>query len=852
MTELKPRDECLYYLVREMDGLGVKAKDIYFEDALQHIKESGLIDMRHIETIALIDAARERGRLSELEAAVSASSKLEDTSGRNKKMEENSDMTDQNYMVNEQEVIGKEFKPKCPFLDSIGEKYITCMDKTSFINLGKKEFENNNDCRDKTFFHCFDRFCDCEDYQKYYKGQIADNAKEKECISCCNNTWYTGLPDGYDGQEYCFCQMKQEPMEHKEFCEWFNRHPDWKFDEFEQEQDEKIDITDAYMMPVRYLIPNHNNPRKTFDQESLDELTESVRQVGVLEPLLVVKEEGQYRIIAGERRYRAAKAAGLEKVPVIVREITEEEEFEIMMVENLHRDDLDPIEEATAYSEAIRRGYKQKELAERLGITQGQVANRCRLLKLPEKIQSYISRKIITAGHGLALIKIAHLPDMVDEVVKEIQDTDMPVSKVPDRVNYYISKGLPLYSQHWNSPKFDTQEVCIRTKCKYRIHAKEVDGKEHPYCLDKECWEKHQLEAENDWFHKEEARLIKKAEEMEKEQEMPITPGKNNEDEKNSEVFQPERWIKDNDTVPISCIKTSFAYFDKCIVSEKCLTCRSRVLGEEDDGSSCYICLDPDCFYQNSSIIRRCDNLAFQIKHSNGDISKDAWEDLNKIIAIAEDNGITLDVLRQWGLDVSGLHDENEQNEPLVEQKCRVCGCTDDHACAGGCYWVEPDLCSRCVGTEHKKRILRGPSGDKNCANCGVDKGTCEPYIGVVEEGFYTGDCVCDDWTEAEEQPEEEEPEPKDNTAGRSDQQSVEESCIASIEIICVRADYYNDGKIVPISFVESNSTTKYIRGINQIWHETDSQSNEITRYSCLLRDDITIVLSFKNGCWYI
>lgn len=116
----------------------------------------------------------------------------------------------------------------------------------------------------------------------------------------------------------------------------------------------------AYMMPLSYLRPNQNNPRKNFNQETLDELIESVRQVGVIEPILVVKEERWYRIVAGERRYRAAKVAGLEKVPVIVRELTEEEEFEIMMVENLHRDDLDPIEEAMAYREAMRRGYTQQ------------------------------------------------------------------------------------------------------------------------------------------------------------------------------------------------------------------------------------------------------------------------------------------------------------------------------------------------------------------------------------------------------------------------------------------------------------------------------------------------------------
>lgn len=252
----------------------------------------------------------------------------------------------------------------------------------------------------------------------------------------------------------------------------------------------------AYLMPLSYLNPNQNNPRKNFNQETLDELTESVRQVGVIEPLLAVKEDGWYRIVAGERRYRAAQAAGLEKVPVIVRELTDEQEFEIMMAENLHRDDLDPIEEALAYRKAMWRGYTQQELAKRLGITQGQVANRCRLLKLPPKIQENISRKIITVAHGLALLKIAHIPDLVDKVVKEIQD--LPVAKVLGKVDHFIKKeGLPLYSQTWNHPKFNTQDVCIRTKCRYRIHAKDGE-QEHPYCLNASCWEEHQKDAEKE------------------------------------------------------------------------------------------------------------------------------------------------------------------------------------------------------------------------------------------------------------------------------------------------------------------------------------------------------------------
>lgn len=120
----------------------------------------------------------------------------------------------------------EEFKPRCPFLSSIGEKDITCTDSFC-LTLGKKEFGSKKDCRNKVDSHCYDRFYECEDYRKYYDDQNAKDTPGKTCLHCCNNSWYTGLPAGYDGQKYCFCQIKQEPMLHKDSCEWFNRHPGW-------------------------------------------------------------------------------------------------------------------------------------------------------------------------------------------------------------------------------------------------------------------------------------------------------------------------------------------------------------------------------------------------------------------------------------------------------------------------------------------------------------------------------------------------------------------------------------------------------------------------------------------------
>lgn len=266
---------------------------------------------------------------------------------------------------------------------------------------------------------------------------------------------------------------------------------------------EKIPGSSYKLVPIQLLHPNPNNPRKKFDQESLDKLTESIKQVGILEPILCVKnmldEWGSFelRIVAGERRWRAALAAGLQEVPVIVRELTEEQEFEVMLTENIQRQDLDPIEEAIAFKAAIDRGWKQVDLAAKLGISQEFISNRMRLLKLPESVQENISRGILSAGHGLALVKIAAVPKLVKEIAKEFQDYGTPVARASDCVDREIrSRGKPLYSSNWDAPKFDHQTICIKSKCKYRVHAVAwEDGKEHAYCINPECWEKYQAEA---------------------------------------------------------------------------------------------------------------------------------------------------------------------------------------------------------------------------------------------------------------------------------------------------------------------------------------------------------------------
>jgi ParB/RepB/Spo0J family partition protein len=157
------------------------------------------------------------------------------------------------------------------------------------------------------------------------------------------------------------------------------------------------------MLLLKLIKTNPNNTRKA-NQESLYELVESIKQVGVLEPIQVVNDGKDYRIVFGERRYRAAQVAGLQEIPAIIKELTPEQEFEIMLTENLQREDLTAIEEALAFQAALEHGYTQTKLAERLGISQSQISNTLRLLKLPEEVQQDISSGMMSASNGRALV----------------------------------------------------------------------------------------------------------------------------------------------------------------------------------------------------------------------------------------------------------------------------------------------------------------------------------------------------------------------------------------------------------------------------------------------------------------
>ena len=164
------------------------------------------------------------------------------------------------------------------------------------------------------------------------------------------------------------------------------------------------------MVKISMVEPNPNQPRKQFDEDALLELSESVKQYGILQPLLVSDKKDYYEIIAGERRWRAAKLAGLKEVPVIVKEFSEQELVEISLIENIQREDLNAVEEAMAYKRLMDEFHlKQDEIADRVGKSRTAVTNSMRLLKLSAKVQQMLIDEMITAGHARAILAVSDM-----------------------------------------------------------------------------------------------------------------------------------------------------------------------------------------------------------------------------------------------------------------------------------------------------------------------------------------------------------------------------------------------------------------------------------------------------------
>lgn len=178
---------------------------------------------------------------------------------------------------------------------------------------------------------------------------------------------------------------------------------------------------------VNLLEPNREQPRKNFDEDSLSELADSIKLHGIIQPLVVQKKEDYYEIIAGERRWRAAKQAGLKEIPVIIKDYSEQEVVEIALIENIQREDLNPIEEAMAFKRLINEyNLKQDELAERVSKSRTAVTNSMRLLKLSDPVQQMVIENLISSGHARALLSIED-QNTQERIAEKIMDEKLSV-----------------------------------------------------------------------------------------------------------------------------------------------------------------------------------------------------------------------------------------------------------------------------------------------------------------------------------------------------------------------------------------------------------------------------------------
>lgn len=194
-------------------------------------------------------------------------------------------------------------------------------------------------------------------------------------------------------------------------------------------------------VPIDAIVPNRLQPRKTFNEEALEELAASIRIHGIIQPIVVCPlPGGRYEIIAGERRWRASRRAGLTDVPVVLKDADEDTMLEMAIIENIQREDLDPLEEAAAYKELMQQfGYSQEQVADKVGKSRPAVANSIRLLNLPKVVQEDIATGRLTAGHARALLSLENLQDQL-LIREQILKSQLTVRDVERLVQFRLNR----------------------------------------------------------------------------------------------------------------------------------------------------------------------------------------------------------------------------------------------------------------------------------------------------------------------------------------------------------------------------------------------------------------------------
>lgn len=207
------------------------------------------------------------------------------------------------------------------------------------------------------------------------------------------------------------------------------------------------------------IFPNPDQPRKSFDEDKLIDLAESIKEHGVLQPIIVAPRGEKYMIIAGERRYRASGRAGLKTIPALIRELDDEKIMELALIENVQRDDLTPIEEARAYEILQTKfGYTQERLAERMGKSRSAIANITRLLALPEDVQQMVQEGKLTTGHVRPMLSI-NIPEWQSAFAREVYQDKLSVREVEKMVKSAMDEGKVSWSD---------ETILFQKKAKYK------------------------------------------------------------------------------------------------------------------------------------------------------------------------------------------------------------------------------------------------------------------------------------------------------------------------------------------------------------------------------------------------
>ncbi len=239
------------------------------------------------------------------------------------------------------------------------------------------------------------------------------------------------------------------------------------------------DNKDYFICPIELVRPNKNQPRKHFAADKLEELAASIREQGIIQPLVVTKQDGYYEIIAGERRWRAAQKAGLHELPVVIREASADKVLELALIENIQRQDLNAIEEAQAYRSLLEHlSLSQEDVAKRVGKNRTTITNSLRLLKLPEDVQRDIVEERLSMGHARALLSLDHV-EQIDKARREILHKQLSVRAAEDLVRRLKVNPGPKSNKRLQQPDLlmSSLEEQLQKRFQSRVSIRRVGAK---------------------------------------------------------------------------------------------------------------------------------------------------------------------------------------------------------------------------------------------------------------------------------------------------------------------------------------------------------------------------------------